>query len=63
METLSIDQAAATLGLSRSTLARLRVCGGGPRFIKLGRKVVYRADDLTAWLDSHRRWSTSQELN
>jgi excisionase family DNA binding protein len=63
MDTMSINQAAETLGLSRSTLARLRISGGGPRYVKLGRKVLYLTEDMQAWLDSHRRWSTSQELN
>ena len=61
MDTMSIHQAAATLGVSRSTLARLRVSGGGPRYVKIGRKVFYLSEDLYAWLDSHRRWSTSEE--
>lgn len=57
---LTITQAAQALGLSRSTLARLRVTGGGPRYLKLGRKVAYLTTDLTDWLNSHRRNSTSQ---
>ena len=61
MDTMSIHQAAVTLNLSRSTLARLRVSGGGPRYVKIGKKVLYLTEDLYAWLDSHRRWSTSQE--
>lgn len=61
MDAMSIHQAAATLGLSRSTLARLRVSGRGPRYIKLGRTILYFTDDLHAWLNSHRRWSTSEE--
>jgi len=62
MDAMSIHQAAAALGLSRSTLARLRVSGGGPRYIKLGKKILYLAEDLYAWLDSHRRWSTSEDM-
>ncbi|MBA3522497.1 MAG: DNA-binding protein [Gemmatimonadales bacterium] len=36
--------------LARATLAKLRVLGGGPPFVKLGAKVLYDADDLDAWI-------------
>lgn len=42
-------------GISRtvSTLAKLAVVGGGPRFRKVGlRQVVYDASDLDAWVTS-----------
>jgi predicted DNA-binding transcriptional regulator AlpA len=52
-------QAAEHVGLSASTLEKLRVFGGGPRFIKLGKTVVYDTADLDAWLAAHRRASTS----
>jgi orotidine-5'-phosphate decarboxylase len=32
------------------TLANLRVKKRGPRFFKVGRKVVYRAEDIEAYL-------------
>lgn len=54
--------AAERLGLAVSTLEKLRVSGGGPVFCKLGRRVVYRASDLDAWVASHRVRSTSERL-
>ena len=57
---LTTEQAAIFLGLSSSTLAKLRVFGGGPSFLKLGRAVRYAREDLDAWLTSRRRGSTSQ---
>jgi len=33
--------------------------GGGPPYYKFGRKVVYREDELFAWIDAQRRESTS----
>jgi predicted DNA-binding transcriptional regulator AlpA len=51
--------AAAYTGLSVSTLEKLRVLGGGPPFLKLGRAVVYDEADLSMWLASRRRTSTS----
>lgn len=34
--------------------------GGGPAYIKLGKRVVYDTADLDAWLARHRRQSTSE---
>jgi predicted DNA-binding transcriptional regulator AlpA len=56
---LSAPEAARYLGLSPSTLSKRRVFGGGPKYLKLGRRVVYDTRDLDAWLDAHRRASTS----
>jgi hypothetical protein len=53
--------AAAYLGLASSTLAKLRCRGGGPAFLKLGRRVVYDQHDLDDWLDARRRLNTSQK--
>lgn len=51
--------AAKYLGLSASTLAKLRMSGDGPVFAKLGRRaVVYRLSDLDDWLKRNRRKST-----
>ena len=51
--------AAKYVGLSVSTLAKLRMAGQGPTFAKLGRRVVvYRLDDLDDWLTRSRRKST-----
>jgi predicted DNA-binding transcriptional regulator AlpA len=57
---LSPDDAALKIGLAKSTLAKLRLSGKGPTFIKLGRRVVYRQADLIAWIEMHRFRSTSE---
>lgn len=56
---LNTHAAAAYSGLARSTLEKLRVFGGGPHYIKIGRRVVYDLTDLEQWLGNHRRRSTS----
>lgn len=56
---LNVEAAATHTGLSVSTLNKLRVFGGGPLFLKLGRRVAYDLGDLDAWLDTKRRRSTS----
>lgn len=55
--------AAKYVGLSPKTLERLRTKGGGPRFHKLGRRVVYREEDLEQWLQERARRSTSDPGN
>jgi predicted DNA-binding transcriptional regulator AlpA len=56
---LCVQDAATYIGLSVSTLNKLRVFGGGPTFLKLGRRVAYGVADLDAWLATKRRRSTS----
>jgi hypothetical protein len=51
--------AARYCGSTESTFTKLRLTGGGPIFITIGRTVVYDPDDLDAWLASKRRKSTS----
>jgi predicted DNA-binding transcriptional regulator AlpA len=56
---LRTEDAANYTGLSASTLNKLRLTGGGPEYIKVGKSVVYDPADLDAWLSSKRRRSTS----
>ncbi len=56
---LDARRAAALLNLSPSTLAKWRVSGKGPKFVKLGSRVGYRTSDLEDWLDAQTRMSTS----
>ena len=51
--------AARYVGLSESTLAKLRLNGNGPVYCKLGRRVVYRPADLDQWLKSRTARDTS----
>ncbi len=56
---LTNDEAAAFLKLSPRTLEKQRVIGGGPRFHKFGRRVVYAIEDLEIWASSRVCNSTS----
>lgn len=49
---LTDDEAALELFLTKSTLADWRSSGRGPRYIKLGRRVLYRLGDLRAYVAS-----------
>lgn len=56
---LTNDEAAAYLRLSPRTLEKQRVIGGGPRFRKFGRRVMYAVTDLDAWADARSFEATS----
>jgi predicted DNA-binding transcriptional regulator AlpA len=57
---LRTPEAANYVGLSASTLEKFRLTGNGPPYQKAGPKiVVYRVEDLEAWLTLGRRKSTS----
>ena len=55
---LPVSEAARFIGLSKSTLDKLRISGGGPTYLQLGRRVLYDVAGLEAWLTSKRRSST-----
>lgn len=57
---LRTREASQYLSVSTSRLEKLRLTGGGPRYLKLGKTVVYDPADLDAWLNAHRRVSTSK---
>jgi predicted DNA-binding transcriptional regulator AlpA len=49
------------LPIAPQTLARWAVEGQGPRFVKVGKRLVaYRAGDLRAWLRDQTRENTSE---
>lgn len=60
METLfTPQQTAEHLCVSELTLRKWRWEGKGPKFAKIGRKVVYRQADLTEYVQNQLRTSTS----
>jgi hypothetical protein len=56
---LQTAEAAQYTGLSASTLAKLRVFGGGPVYYKLNRRVTYDTRSLDCWMEARVRVSTS----
>jgi predicted DNA-binding transcriptional regulator AlpA len=56
---LRTPDAAELVGLSIRTLEKHRIYGTGPRYSKLGGRVVYAVEDLQAWVDSGAKASTS----
>ena len=57
---LTPKEATQVLRLGLSWLAKARVRGDGPPYVKLRRAVRYREGDLVQWLKSRRRQSTSE---
>ena len=57
---LRTKDAAAYLGLSKSTLEKHRVTGDGAIYASLGRVVVYDVNDLDAYVEARKRRSTSE---
>jgi predicted DNA-binding transcriptional regulator AlpA len=55
---LSTKEASAILGVSIGTLAKWRVEGSGPKFIKSNRIVGYDQKDIADWISSRRVSST-----
>lgn len=52
LELLTITEAAELLRAPVATLRYWRHLGTGPRSFRLGRRVLYRSDDLRSWIDA-----------
>lgn len=58
---LTVGDAAQFMGLAKQTLNRWRVSGDGPEYHKLGRRVVYDAEELERWVQRRRLRHSSDE--
>ena len=52
------QEIATYLHTSIARLAQMRYQGTGPRFVKVGRRVLYRWVDVRGWLDENTHQST-----
>lgn len=57
---LSVRDAAAFLGVSKSFLDKARCTGSGPAFTRVGRRIKYRLPTLEAYLAANERNSTCE---
>jgi len=57
---LTPNETAALLRVSMSWLAKARMRGDGPPFIKLGRAIRYSEAALLQWMKAHQHLSTSE---
>ena len=53
------EQAAVILDVKKSTLESWRCRGGGPPFVRYGRAIRYREEDLSAFIESKIRRNTA----
>jgi excisionase family DNA binding protein len=53
------SEAADILGLQPNTLEKWRLSGEGPTFVRVGRSIRYRRQDLAEWINGRRSSSTS----
>lgn len=58
---LTAKPLAERIGITEGCLAKWRLTGEGPRYIKVGRRIAYDPRDVQTWLDARRVSSTSQE--
>jgi predicted DNA-binding transcriptional regulator AlpA len=59
---LSSTAVAELVGLAPATLAKRRLTGEGPPFIKLGSRVLYPMSELQAWIDAQPRFDSTSSL-
>ena len=55
------NDAATVLKVSLSWLAKARMRGDGPPYIRVGRSIRYADGALTQWMKSKQRSSTSEQ--
>ena len=60
---LTTREAAAYVGIKKSTLQKYRTEGTGPRFIKLGKVVSYDQIDCDRWIEEHKFSSVAEAAN
>jgi excisionase family DNA binding protein len=58
---LRVEEAARLLKVSVSWLAKARMTGEGPPYIRVGRCIRYSEAALLQWLKSRQRLSTSEQ--
>jgi hypothetical protein len=59
---LTPKEAARVLKVSTSFLAKKRLTGDGPPYIKVGRSIRYTQAALLAWMNARQRQSTCQSF-
>ena len=67
MQTIDIlavneDEASKLVGVSVSSLHKMRMRGDGPPYAKVGQRVRYRPSDLAAFVASRIVRSTSEQV-
>jgi excisionase family DNA binding protein len=56
---LTVPEVAALLRCSKSSLDKWRIKGGGPKFVRVGSRIRYRALDVAEFVAAQTRSSTA----
>jgi hypothetical protein len=56
---LRAKEAARFIGVSCRTLEKHRICGTGPKYMKVGGRIIYAVTDLREWAERGARRATS----
>lgn len=59
-EYLTVPQMSELTSIPPSTLNKYRLYGEGPRYIRVGGRILYRREDVDAWLLGLARKSTAE---
>jgi hypothetical protein len=57
---LTANDTSASYHIPKRTLERMRRDGTGPRYVKAGRRILYRLNDIESWL-AGRAFQTTAE--
>ena len=63
MTLIDTTKAAEYLGVSEGYMRKMRAVGNGPKFVRLGRCVLYEQGDLENFVEGLNRFSSSAESN
>jgi hypothetical protein len=55
------DDVAALVHVTPGALANMRYRGDGPRGYKVGKRILYRRDDVERWLETRREPELQQQ--
>ncbi len=58
---LNTKEVAELLSLSTTTLEHMRVNGGGPPFVNIGRSVRYRLSDIYRWMEMRKSYQNTSQ--
>lgn len=56
-------QLSSYIGISSQTLAHWRMTGVGPKYVKMGKAVAYKAGEVRTWLSSCEKAATCEKSN
>lgn len=58
---LTVAAVSECIGLAPATLAKRRLSGGGPPFVKLGGRVLYPEGELQTWMAAQPRFDNTAQ--